>query len=309
MRQLHKAGEKCFVDYAGVTANVTDPVTAEVSGAQIFVGVLGASNYIFAEATATQTLENWLGSHTRMLEFFCGVPEIIVPDNLKSGVSKACRYDPDTNPAYVQWANHYGTVIIPPRPYKPKDKAKAETGVQIVERSVLAPVRDEVFFSLAHLNTRIKELVAEANSRSFQKLPGCRREQFDKVDHPALGSLPPYPYTYTEIKRAEVNIDYHVEYKKGCHSVPYIYRGERVEIHASENIVVIYFKNKLIAQHKRLKPGRCATEPAHMPEGHREHEKWNPQRLREIEKEIHKEINELEAEIISSSTEKKAWLK
>ena len=292
MRQLHKAGEKCFVDYAGQTVDITDPGTREVSRAQIFVGVMGASNYIFAEATASQSLEDWLGSHTRMLEFFGGVPEIIVPDNLRSGVSRACRYDPDTNPSYVQWASHYGTVIIPARPRKPKDKAKVEVGVQIVERSVLAPIRDEVFFSLAHLNRRVGELLREANSKPFQKLEGSRGEEFEKVDLPALGPLPPYPYTYTQIKRAKVNIDYHVEYKKGCYSVPCIYRGERVEIHASENIVMIYFKNKLIAQHKRLKTGRYATEFAHMPEGHREHERWNPRRLRNWAKGLGSEVFE-----------------
>ncbi len=257
MRQVHKAGEKCFVDYAGMTVDITDPITGEAAGAQIFVGVMGASNYIFAEAAASQSLEHWLGSHTRMLEFFCGVPEIIVPDNLRSGVTKACRYDPDINPAYLQWANHYGTVIIPARPYKPKDKAKAENAVQIVERSVLAPIRNEVFFSLAELNGRVGKLVASANSMSFQKLEGSRAEQFGKVDLPALGPLPPYPYTYTDIKRAKVNIDYHVEYRKKLYSVPCAYRGERVEVHATENIIMVYFKNKLIAQHKRL--GRDVT--------------------------------------------------
>lgn len=174
MRQTHKAGEKCFVDYAGLRVNITDPRTGEMTKAQIFVGVMGASNYIFAEATASQSLPDWLGSHTRMLEFFGGVPEIIVPDNLRSGVSRACRYDPEVNPAYAQWADHYRTVIIPARPYKPRDKAKAENAVQIVERSVPAPIRDEKFFSLPELNKRIKKLVEEANSKPLQKTEGCR---------------------------------------------------------------------------------------------------------------------------------------
>ena len=152
MRQIHKAGEKCFVDYAGQTVDIQDPGTGEITRAQIFVGVMGASNYIFAEAASSQSLENWLRSHTRMLEFFGGVAALIVPDNLKSGVTRACRYDPDTNPAYAQWANHYGTVMMPTRPRKPKDKAKVEVGVQIAERSILAPIRDEVFFSISELN-------------------------------------------------------------------------------------------------------------------------------------------------------------
>ena len=207
MRQIHKAGEKCFVDYAGQTVDITDPGTGEVSRAQVFVGVMGASNYTFAEAVASQSLENWLGSHTWMLEFFGGVPRIIVPDNLRSGVSRACRYDPDSNPAYVQWANHYRTVILPTRPRKPKAKAKVEVGVQIVERSVLAVIRDEAFFSLGELNRRVRELLAEVNSKPFQKLDGSRREEFEKVDLPQLGPLPPYPYTYTEIKSAKVTDD------------------------------------------------------------------------------------------------------
>jgi len=202
MRQTHKAGEKCFVDYAGMTVNITDPDTGEVRGAQIFVGVMGASNYIFAEAVESQALESWLGSHTRMLEFFCGVPRVIVPDNLKSGVTRACRYDPEINSSYVQWAHHYGTAIIPARPRKPKDKAKAESGVQIVERSVLAPIRNERFFSLGQLNGRVKQIMVEVNSKPFQKLPGCRREQFEKVDLPEMGELPANRYEYVDIKRA-----------------------------------------------------------------------------------------------------------
>ncbi len=279
MRQVHKAGEKCFVDYAGLTMSITDPHTGEETKAQIFVGVMGASNYIFAEATASQTLEDWLGSHTRMLEFFGGVPEIIVPDNPKSGVTRACRYDPDTNPAYAQWANHYNTIVIPTRPRKPKDKAKAENAVQIVERRVLAVIRNEKFFSVAELNKRVKELVGCANKKPFQKEEGCRRGEFEKIDLPKLKPLPPYPYIYTEIKTAKVNIDYHVEYKKVLYSVPYIHMGERVEIRASQNIVTIYLKNRIIAQHKRERK-RWSTEFSHMPRRHQQHYKWNPQRLR-----------------------------
>ena len=278
-RQVHKAGEKCFVDYAGLTAKITDPHTGEVTKAQIFVGVMGASNYTFAEATASQTLPDWLGSHTRMLEFFGGVPEVIVPDNLKSGVTSACRYDPDTNPAYAQWAHHYNTTVIPARPRKPQDKAKAENAVQIVERSVLAPIRNEKFFSLAQLNSRIKEFAEEMNTKPFQKEDGCRREAFEKVDLPALGPLPRYPYIYTDIKTAKVNVDYHVEYKKVFYSVPYIHRGERVEIHATEKIVTIYLKDRVIAQHKRG-GGRWSTEFSHMPEKDQQHQKWNPESLR-----------------------------
>ncbi len=173
MRQLHKAGEKCFVDYAGQTVAITDPQTGKQSKAHIFVGVLGASNYTFAEAASSQSLENWLGSHTRMVEFFCGVSSLIVPDNLKSGVAKACYYDPAVNPAYGQWANHYGAVIMPARPRKPKDKAKVEVGVQIVERWILARLRDMEFFSLGELNKYIRGTACQEAQRHF--LPEASR--------------------------------------------------------------------------------------------------------------------------------------
>lgn len=291
MRQIHKAGEKCFVDYAGLVVNITDPRTGEVTKAQIFVGVMGASNYIFAEAAASQTLPDWLGSNTRMLEFFGAVPEIMVPDNLRSAVSRACRYDPEVNPAYAKWANHYRTVVIPARPGKPKDKAKVENAVLLVERSVLAPIRNEKFFSVAELNNRVKKLVEEANSTPLQKGEGeSRRDLFEEIDLPELKTLPPYPYEYAEIKKAKVHIDYHVEYRKCLYSVPCAYRGENVEVHASENIVTIYFKNKVIAQHKRTRPGRPATEPAHMPENHREHGRWTPEGLRSWAKGVGEEV-------------------
>ena len=225
MRQIYKAGEKCFVHYAGVVVNIPGPRTGEVTKAQVFVGIMGASNYILAEATASQTLPDWLGSHTLMLEFFGAVPEIIAPDNLRSGVSMACRYDPEVTPAYQQWANHYRVVLIPAGPGKPKDKAKVENAVQMVERSVLAPIRNEKFFSVANLNKRIKKLTEEVNSAALQKGEEICRDLFEQIDIRAMGPLPPCSYEYTDIKRANVHIDYHVEYKKRFYSVPYNYRG------------------------------------------------------------------------------------
>ena len=292
MRQIHRAGEKCFVDYAGHTVAIKDPKTGEQTMAQIFVGVLGASNYTFAEAASSQSLENWLESHSRMLEYFCGVPSLIVPDNLKSGVTVACRYDPRINPTYGQWANHYGTVIMPARPRKPKDKAKVEVGVQIVERWILAVLRDMEFFSVGELNAYISKLLKQLNDTPFQKLPGSRRSEFETVDKPALKPLPPQPYRYMEIKRARVNIDYHVEYKKARYSVPYNHIGETVEVHAGTNIVEIYFREKLVAQHRRADKGGCVTDIAHMPEAHQYHEKWNPQRFRSWAAEVGEETLE-----------------
>ena len=280
MRQVHKAGEKCFVDYAGQTVPVTDPRTGEQSKAHIFVGVLGASNYTFAEATSSQSLENWLGSHTRMVEFFGGVPALIVPDNLKSGGTKACRYDPELNPAYAQWANHYGAAILPVRPKKPKDKSKVEVGVQIVQRWILARLRDMEFFSPGELNGHIGKLLAQLNDTPLQKIEGIRRSEFERVDKPALKPLPAHSYRHMEIKRAKVGIDYHTEYKKTRYSVPHNCIGETVEVHADRNIVEIHFRGKPIAQHRRTDKGGFVTNLAHMPEAHRRHEKWNEQRIR-----------------------------
>jgi len=214
MRQIHKAGDTLFVDYAGQTMPVVNGTTGEVRYAQIFVAVLGASNYTYAEATWSQSLPDWLGSHVRAFEFINGVPAIVVPDNLKSGVSKACRYDPETNPAYQQLAVHYGTAIIPARPYKPKDKSKAEVGVQIVERWILARLRHHTFFSLAELNACIAALLVEMNLRPFKQLDGTRQSWFDSIDRPALKPLPKLPYEYVAIKTVKVNIDYHIQYSK-----------------------------------------------------------------------------------------------
>ena len=280
MRQIHKAGEKCFVDYAGQTVAITDPKTGKQSKAHIFVGVMGASNYTFAEAGSSQSLENWLGSHTRMIEFFCGVPDLIVPDNLKSGVVAACRYDPIVNPAYQQWANHYGTVIMPARPRKPKDKAKVEVGVQVVERWILAKLRDMEFFSLGELNAHIAKRLGELNDTPFQKLPGSRRSGFERVDKPALKPLPLQPYRHMEIKSAKVHIDYHLEYKKTLYSVPHNYKRERVEVHSDSDIVEIYFKDRLIATHRRKDRRGFVTEDTHMPEAHQCHEKWNEEKIK-----------------------------
>lgn len=266
MCQQHLAGEKCFIDYCGPTVPVISPETGECRQAQIFVAVLGASNYTFAEATYTQSLPDWLLSHVRMLEFFGGVPEILVPDNLKSGVSKACRYDPELNPSYQQLAEHYQVAVIPARPRKPRDKPKAEVGVQIVERWILARLRHQVFFSLAELNHCIRTLVTELNQRPFKKLPGNRREAFERLDSPALRPLPVQPWRYRHIKKAKVNIDYHV--------------GKTVELHAFNNLLEVWSDGQMIASHpRRLHPGN-STAAEHMPERHRHHQQWTPERLK-----------------------------
>lgn len=214
-----------------------------------------------------------------MLGFFGGSPEIVVPDNLRSGVSKACRYDPDLNPSYQQLAEHYQLAVVPARPYKPKDKAKVETGVLVVQRWILARLRHHTFFSLAELNQCLHALLEELNNRPFKQLPGCRRTAFEQLDQPALRPLPRHPYHYVDIKPAKVNIDYHVEYKKHCYSVPHHYVGETVELQAGKTLITITFRGKLIASHPRSHVPGFTTNPAHMPKRHQAQQQWSPGRL------------------------------
>ena len=207
MRQTHRAGEKLFIDYAGPTVPIVNAVTGEVQEAQIFVAVLGASNYTYAEATLTQGLADWIGAHTRAFTFFGGVPALVVPDNLRSGVQKACRYEPLLNTSYYQMLAHYGTAALPARPFKPRDKAKAEVAVQVVERWILARLRHRTFFTLLQLNLAIRELLTALNERPFKKLPGSRRSQFVALDQPALRPLPVQAYEYAEWCKARVGLD------------------------------------------------------------------------------------------------------
>jgi len=279
MRQVHKAGEKLFVDYAGQTMPIVNQATGEVDHAEIFVAVLGASNYIFSEATRSQKLIDWTGSHVRAFEFFGGVPELLIPDNLKSATNKACRYDPELNSSYQQLAEHYGVVVIPARPRKPKDKSKAEIGVQIIERWILARLRNQTFFSLNELNLCIQSLLEEVNNKPYQKLQGTRKEWFESIDKPVLSPLPKHPYEYTEIKWVKVNIDYHVQFDEHCYSVPHHLVGERIEIHAKANIVAFYFHGKPVGSHVRKYYPGMTTTPEHMPERHQKHLQWSPERL------------------------------
>lgn len=270
MRFEHRAGEKCFVDYAGQTVGVIDRHTGEVRQAQIFVAVLGCSSYTYAEATWTQTLPDWLGAHVRALEFFGGAPAALVPDNLKSGVDRAHRYDPDLNRAYAEFAEHYGLAILPARVRKPRDKAKVENGVLNVERWILARLRDRQFFSLTELNTAVEELLVECNHRPFQKLDGSRRSRFIELDRPALRALPTRAYEYAQWKCAKVHPDYHIEVEHAYYSVPYKHIGERVEVRLTARMIEIFSRRQLLASHLRLfKRGARATLDAHRPANHR----------------------------------------
>ncbi len=282
MRQDHKAGEKLFVDYAGMTMPVRDGKTGAVRQAQIFVATLGASYYTYAEATWTQTLPDFISSHVRAFEFFGGVAELLVPDNLRSAVSRSCRYDPDANPTYLRCAEHYGTAILPARPLKPKDKSRVESSVNGVEQRILAKLRNLTFFSLEELNREISKLLSEYNDRPFQQLEGSRRSLFEKLDQPALKPLPQRPFEYEEWETHRVGLDYHVRVRADEHnySVPHRLVGEKLDVRLTAATVECFHKGERVASHVRSKEkNRHSTLPEHMPERHREHAKWTPERI------------------------------
>ncbi|MFH1184421.1 MAG: IS21 family transposase [Chloroflexota bacterium] len=280
MRLSHKGGEKVFVDYAGQTVPVVDPHTGEIFQAQIFVAVLGASSYTYAEAHGSQELPNWINAHVRAFAFIGGVPEIVVPDNLKAGVKHPCRYEPDLNPTYQDLAQHYGTAVIPTRIRKPKDKAKAEVGVQVIERWILARLRNRTFFSLADLNQAIRELLDELNTRPMKHLGRSRRDLFEELDRPALKPLPALPYEFAIWKKARVNIDYHVEFERHYYSVPHTLIHQEVYVRATEGTIEIFFKNHRVASHCRTNtPGRHTTLSEHMPAAHQKYQEWSPDRF------------------------------
>jgi transposase len=278
MRQTHLAGHKTFVDYAGPKIPIYDRDSGEIRPAVIFVGVLGASNYTYAEATMTRSLPDWIGSHVRMFEYFGGVTAMVIPDNEKSAVNHACYYDPDINPNYTALAAHYNTVIMPARPYHPKDKSKAEVGVQVVERWILARLRHQQFFSLAELNAAIAKWLCILNDKPFQKLPGTRHSVFETLEKQALQPLPKQPYEFTIIKKAQVNLDYHVEVERHYYSVPHQYIHKTIEYHLGERSVSIFYQGERVALHARSHlVGKATTIDAHMPKAHQAHQSWTPQ--------------------------------
>ena len=280
MRQVHRAGEKMFVDYAGQTVDIYDVSSKQQREAQIFIAALGASNYTYAEATWTQTLPDWIASHRRAYEYIGGVPAATVPDNLKSAVKNPCYYEPDLNPTYLDMARHYQTAIIPTRVAKPKDKAKVEVAVQVVERFILAKLRHQKFFSLPELNEAIQRLLPELNGKPFQKLPGSRRSIFDAVDKPALKPLPKIPYQFAEWKKARVNVDYHVEVDRHYYSVPHQLIKKQIDVRITSRTVECLYKNQRVASHVRsYQPGRHTTVKAHMPKAHQKMAEWTPDRF------------------------------
>jgi transposase len=279
MRQHHRAGEKVFIDHCGPTVPVIDRRTGEIRQAQIFVAVLGSSSYTFAEATWTQGLEDWIGSNARMLEFFGGVPELLIPDNLRSASTKASRYEPVVNETYLEFARHYATAVLPTRPRKPKDKAKAEAGVLLVERWILAAFRHHEFFSLNELNQAIAKLLVSLNERPFQRRTESRLDLFNMLDRPALRPLPPNAYEYAIWRHAKVAPDYHVQFD-GCYfSVPHSLVGQKVDLRITGTVVEVLSRSHRVATHQRDTAKRFHTLTEHMPSSHRRHAQWSPARF------------------------------
>jgi transposase len=280
LRQTHTPGEKLFIDYAGPTVPITDAMTGEIRQAAIFLAVLGASSYTYCEATWSQSLSDWIGSHVRTFEHLQGCTALLVPDNLKSGVTTACFYDPELNPTYRDLATHYGTAVLPARPYRPKDKAKVEAAVLLVERWVLARLRHQQFFSLDELNRCLVELMAALNTRPFKKLPGCRQSAFAEMDRPALRPLPLTRYEFAEWKVVRVGINDHVEVVGHYYSVPYRFAREKVDSRLTATTVEWFQRGVRIASHARNDArGRHTTVDAHMTPGHQAVLGWNAPRL------------------------------
>jgi len=279
LRLRHLAGDKLFIDYAGQTVPIVDRFTGEIRRAEVFVAVLGASNYTYAEATWSQQLPDWIGSHVRAFAFFGGVPALLVPDNLKSAIKTPDRYEPQANDTYQELARHYGAAILPARPGKPQDKAKVEAAVLLVERWILARLRQQTFFSLAELNREIARLLTALNERPFQRLPGSRRSQFEAIDRPALKALPTAPYEYAEWKVAKVGIDYHVEYQGHFYSVPHRFVGQRLHLRVTATTVECLLNGHRVASHLRARAHGYTTVSEHMPSAHRAHLEWSPSRF------------------------------
>ena len=281
MRQVHRAGEKIFIDYSGKKPHIWNPETGEAIEVELFVAVLGASNYTYAEATRTQQLEDFCASTVRAFEFIGGVPKIAVPDQLRSAVSGPERYDPEINPTYAELAEHYSVAIIPARAREPRDKAKVEGGVLIAQRWIVACLRNHTFFTLEDLNAAIAALLDRLNNRPFQKLDGCRRSAFETIDRPALQQLPAARWELGRWKKARVNIDYHIDYDGRLYSVHHNLVGEMTDLRVTTTVVEIFLRGRRVASHARLwgPKGSASTVPEHRPRSHREYGAWPPSRI------------------------------
>ena len=281
MRFTHKAGEKLFVDFSGDKPHYQDPKTGALIEAEFFVAVLGASSYLFACALADQTEENFIGALTKSLEWFGGSPRLIVLDNAKVAVTHACYYEPELNRTFAAWADHYGVGVIPTRVAKPRDNAKAESGVLQAQRRILASLRNQTFFSLTELNDAIREEAQKLNLRLMSGIGQSRYDLFCELDKPALRSLPSERYAITAWKKATIHIDYHVDVEKTFYSAPYTLIGQKVDVSYTYTTVVIYHKGTRVASHMRVhQKGAFVTDQTHMPHEHRNFLEWTPERIK-----------------------------
>ena len=287
MRQVHVAGEKLFVDYAGATIDIFDAETGAVHACQLFVAALGASSYTYAEATRTQSLADWIGAHGRAFAFFGGVPDMVVSDNLKSGISKACFYEPAVNRSYAEMAAHYDTAIVPARPYKPRDKAKVEAAVLLATRWIVAKLRNRKFFSLAELNDAIAECLTTLNNRVSRHLGASRNALFESIERGALKALPAEPFAFAHWCQCTVGRDYHVDVDTHFYSVPHTLLGEKLWARMTANTIEVFRRDKRVAAHVRQSPNRRhTTTPEHMPARHRHHADLTPERVQRMAAEI-----------------------
>ncbi len=287
LRQTHRAGEKTFVDYAGATIPIHDPATGGIHPAAVFVAVLGASSYTFAEATAGQDLRSWIGSHVRAFRFFDGVTEIVVPDNLKSAVTHPSYYEPDLNPTYRDLGEHYGVAIIPARPYRPREKAKAEVGVQVVQRWIVAALRKHKFFSLDEANQAITALLTRLNQRPFRKREGSRASLFAQLDRPALKPLPGTDFEFGKWKTTRVDLNYHIEVERHFYSVPHALANQEVDVRTTADTVEVFCRGVRVASHVlSAESGKATTLTEHMPKSHQKYVGRTPSGLVEEAKQI-----------------------
>jgi transposase len=287
MRQTHVAGEKLFVDYAGATLPLIDGATGEVHACQLFVAALGASSYTYAEATLTQNLSDWIGAHTRAFEHFGGVSGMVVSDNLKSGITKACFYEPAVNRTYADLAAHYRTAIVPARPYKPRDKAKVEAAVLLTTRWIVAKLRNRQFFSLGELNDAVRECLVQLNTRVSRHFGTSRQALFDELEKPALKPLPVEPYVYAEWKECRAGLDYHVEVEKHYYSVPHGLLKEKLWVRMTARTVEVFERGSRVAAHVRSSSNRKhTTVREHMPSSHQRYGDWTPERIQRQADEI-----------------------
>jgi transposase len=294
MKQFHRPGEKAFIDYAGTTMPITDRDTGEITKAQIFVSTLGFSNFTFACAFKSQSIEEFLYANTKSFRYFSGVPAVSVSDNLKSAVKKPSLYDPLLNPLYQEFAIHYDTTVVPARTYRPKDKAKVENAVLNVSRQILAPLRDRTFHSIGELNIAIAELVETYNSKPQQSGIGSRRTVFEAEEKHLLRPLPQQDFQFVNWKKAKVGFNYHVVLEGHSYSVPYEYVSKEVDVRYSSREVNITKDDVLIAHHLRgVNKGTYSTMEEHMPQAHLVHFKTNPERIKEAASKIGPNVFEL----------------